>query len=93
MPLVTCEEKDAFFLDVEAAAKKAAWCAVATVENNEPRVRMVHPTWDGDLLWIATAPQSPKARRLQNNAAIRVQPLRVELSELFGTMNKRVWKP
>jgi general stress protein 26 len=149
MPLVTCEQKDAFFIDVEAAAKKATWCAVATVENNEPRVRMVHPTWDGDLLWIATAPESPKARQLQSNAAIdiqfqvsppdfihlmvrgtatvitdqetkdkvwdimdydlgefwpggktdpgyaviRVQPSRVELSELFGTMNKRVWKP
>ncbi|MEH6518232.1 MAG: pyridoxamine 5'-phosphate oxidase family protein [Halioglobus sp.] len=149
MPLVTREQKDAFFLDVEAAAKKATWCAVATVEDNEPRVRMVHPTWQGDLLWIATAPESAKARQLQNNAAIdiqfqvaspdfihlmvrgtatvlndqetkdrvwdimdydladfwpggrtdpgfvaiRVEASRVELSELFGTMNKRVWKP
>ena len=24
---------------------------------------------------------------------IRVTPTRVELSEMFGTMNKRIWKP
>lgn len=149
MTLVTPNEKDTFFRDVESAAKKAIWCALATVaHNNEPRVRMVHPTWEGDILWIATGPQTAKAREIQNNPAvdiqfqvapddfvhllvrgtasvltdqetksriwdvmdydlaqfwpngaaspdycvIRVEPLRVELSYMFGTMNKRVWK-
>lgn len=149
MTLITEHTRDEFFRDVEAAAKKAIWCALATVtDNHEPRVRMVHPTWEGDILWIATGPQTAKAREIQENGAvdiqfqvapddfvhllvrgrasvltdqetrsriwdvmdydlaqfwpngptspdycvIRVEPLRVELSYMFGTMNKRVWK-
>ena len=145
---VEAEDKDQFFQDVESAAKKAIWCALATVDGSEPRVRMVHPTWEGDVLWIATGPETAKARQIQNNAAvdiqfqvapddfvhlmvrgtatvlddqpskdriwdvmdydlaqfwpggasdpgycvIRVEPSRVELSEMFGTANVRVWK-
>jgi general stress protein 26 len=149
MTLITERTKSEFFRDVEAAAKKAVWCALATVaDHNEPRVRMVHPTWEGDILWIATGPQTAKAREIQQNGAvdiqfqvapddfvhllvrgrasvltdqetksriwdvmdydlaqfwpngptspdycvIRVEPSRVELSYMFGTMNKRVWK-
>ncbi len=148
MTLIANRDKDAFFRDVEAAAKKAIWCALATVAGNEARVRMVHPTWEGDILWIATGPTSAKAREIQDNGAVdiqfqvapddfvhllvrgtatvltdqatkdriwdvmdydlaqfwpggptsadycavKVQPVRVELSQMFGTMNKRVWK-
>jgi general stress protein 26 len=148
MSLVNAEDKSQFFQDVETAAKKAIWCALATVEGTEPRVRMVHPTWEGDTLWIATGPETAKARQIQNNAAVdiqfqvapddfshllvrgtatvltdqpikdriwdvmdydlaqfwpggatdpgfcvvRVEPSRVELSEMFGTANMRVWK-
>jgi general stress protein 26 len=148
MTLINDQEKDAFFRDVEAAAKKAIWCALATVTHNEARVRMVHPTWEGDILWIATGPNSAKAREIQKNGAVDIQfqvapddfvhllvrgnasvltdqatkdriwdvmdydlaqfwpagptspdycvvkvlPSRVELSQMFGTMNKRVWK-
>lgn len=148
MTAVNPADKDAFFSDVEAAARKAIWCALATVDGNEPRVRMVHPTWEGDVLWVATGPTTPKARQIQANGAVDVQfqvapddfvhllvrgtaevltdqatkdrvwdvmdydlsqfwpdgpasdaycllritPERVELSEMFGTMNKRVWR-
>lgn len=148
MSLVQAGDKEAFFGDVEAAAKKAIWCALATVAGNEARVRMVHPTWEGDTLWIATGPTTAKAREIRDNPSvdiqfqvapddfihllvrgkaeiftdpatkervwdvldydlsqfwpdgpkspdycvIRVQPERVELSEMFGTINKRVWK-
>lgn len=148
MTAVSPAEKDAFFSDVETAAKKAIWCALATVDGNEPRVRMVHPTWEGDVLWVATGPTTPKATQIQANGAVDVQfqvapddfvhllvrgtaevltdpatkervwdvmdydlsqfwpdgsgsdaycllkisPDRVELSEMFGTMNKRVWR-
>ncbi|MBP6699717.1 MAG: hypothetical protein KA135_00635, partial [Halioglobus sp.] len=60
MTIITTQDKDAFFRDVEAAAKTAIWCAMATVSGSEPRVRMVHPTWEGDMLWIATGPQTAK---------------------------------
>ena len=141
-------ERAAFFEAVDAACKKAIWCAVATVHNDEPRVRIVHPTWEGETLWIATAPTSPKADQLRVNPhvdiqyqvappdfihvmvrgtaelisdqaikkqawdaidydltqfgssgpedpnflPIRVTPTRVELSEMFGSMNKRIWR-
>ncbi len=148
MTAVSNSDKAAFFKDVEAAAKKAIWCALATVAGNDPRVRMVHPTWEDDILWIATGPQTPKAQQVRDNScvdiqfqvapddfvhlmvrgratvltdaatkehvwkvmdydlsqfwpdgpkseefcAIKVEPSRVELSEMFGTANKRVWR-
>lgn len=149
MAKVSDSEKAEFFAAVNDACKKAIWCAVATVRDGMPRVRMVHPTWDGDVLWFATAPDSPKADQLRANPnvdvqfqvappdfihvmvrgeaelvsdqetknhawevidydltefgstgpedpnflPIRISPTRVELSEMFGSMNKRVWRP
>ncbi len=148
MQIISDAEKDAFFSEVDAAAKEAIWCALATTHGNEPRVRMVHPTWEGDRLWIATAKDSPKAHQLRANSAVDIQyqvappsfihlmvrgnaelisdqamknhawnaidydltqfgsesaedpgflpilitPTRVELSEMFGGLNKRVWR-
>ena len=148
MTSVSDSERDEFFAAVDAACKKAVWCAVATVAGDEPRVRIVHPTWDGEVLWFATGPDSPKAKQLGANAAVdiqyqvappdfvhvmvrgtaelvtdqasknraweaidydltqfgstgpedpnflpvRITPTRVELSEMFGSQNKRVWR-
>ncbi len=148
MPNMTPDERASFFADVDAACKKAVWCAVATVDGNQPRVRIVHPTWDGDVLWFATGPDSPKARQLRSNPNVDIQyqvappdfvhvmvrgtaelvsdpaerqhawdaidydltqfgstgpddpnflpvkitPTRVELSEMFGSVNKRIWR-
>lgn len=148
MQNISASEKAAFFTAVDEACKKAIWCAVATVDGKEPRVRIVHPTWDGDVLWFATGPESPKARQLRQNSSvdiqyqvappdfihvmvrgtaelisdaatkrrawdaidydltqfgstgpedpnflpIRITPTRVELSEMFGSMNKKVWR-
>lgn len=141
-------DKAGFFAAVDEACKKAVWCALATVAGDEPRVRMVHPTWDGDVLWFATGPESPKANQLRDNANVDIQyqvappefihvmvrgtaelisdqatknhawdaidydltqfgstgpddpnflpikitPTRVELSEMFGSQNKKVWR-
>jgi general stress protein 26 len=148
MAKVESSEEEQFFQDVEAAAKKAIWCALATIKDGEPRVRMIHPTWEGKTLWIATGPETPKAVQIRDNSAvdmqfqvapeefihllvrgqaevltdqatkdrmwdvmdydlsqffpdgpgsddycvIRVTPTRVELSEMFGMDNKRVWQ-
>lgn len=148
MHKVSDAEKEEFFAAVDEACKKAIWCAIATVDGDEPRVRIVHPTWDGDVLWFATGPESPKARHLRANPNVDVQyqvappdfihvmvrgtaelisdqatknhawdaidydltqfgstgpedpnflpikivPTRVELSEMFGSMNKKVWR-
>lgn len=148
MSKVTEQEAAGFFADVDAASQKAIWAAVATVADGEPRVRMVHPTWEGQVLWIATSKKSPKAAQLAATPVIDIQyqvtqpefvhilvrgsvellddaesrahcwqvmdydladfwpegqdsadflpvkitPQRVELSEMFGMMNKRVWQ-
>jgi len=148
MPKVEESEKGAFFVAVDEACKKAVWCAIATVDGGAPRVRIVHPTWDGEVLWFATGPDTPKARHLRENPNVDIQyqvappdfihvmvrgtaelvsdqamknhawdaidydltqfgsagpedpnflpvkitPSRVELSEMFGSTNKRVWR-
>ena len=146
---VTEDEKDAFFKEVGEASATAVWCAIATTtKSGEPRVRMVHPTWEGDVLWVATGIETPKAKQMANNpivdvqwqvappgflhilargraelctddatklhawntldyelsdffpggpddpgyVAVRITPTRVELSEMFGSNNKRVWR-
>ena len=146
--MVATDEKDEFFSQVNEACKKAVWCAIATVDGDKPRVRIVHPTWEGDSLWFATGPESPKANQLRDNPhvdiqyqvappdfihvmvrgtaelvtdqetknrawdvidydltqfgstgpddpnfqPVRINPSRVELSEMFGSMNRRVWR-
>ena len=148
MASVNDADRDAFFAEVDEACKKAIWCAIATVHDNEPRVRVVHPSWEGETLWFATGPESPKALQIRANPVVdvqyqvappdfihvmvrgtaelisdpaikqhawdaidydltqfgntgpddpnfcpvRISPTRVELSEMFGSQNKRVWR-
>jgi general stress protein 26 len=129
MSYITADEKAQFFNDVDQYARTATWCALATETGGEPRVRMVHPTWEGETLWLATGPETLKAIHLMvrgratlimddavrehvwnnvmdydlaqfwpdgptdtNYTAVRIDPVRVELSEMFGTLNKRVWR-
>ena len=148
MPEISESEVESFFRDVDEASKKAVWCAVATVAEDEPRVRIVHPTWEGKTLWFATGTNSPKHAQLEKNPNIDIQyqvappdfihvvvrgraeiivdaaekkrvwdvidydlsafwpggaedegftlvkviPTRVELSKMFGSMEKRIWR-
>lgn len=148
MSRINEKDADQFFRDVDEASKKAVWCAVATVAENEPRVRIVHPTWEGKTLWFATGTDSPKHVQLAENPSIDMQyqvappdfvhvvvrgraeivtepsekkrvwdvidydlsafwpggpedqgftlvkvlPTRVELSKMFGSIEKRVWR-
>ena len=148
MASVRVEDKDSFFAAIDEASKKAVWCALATVDGAQARVRVVHPTWEGDVLWFATGTGSPKARQIAANPSVDVQfqvappdfvhvmvrgsaeiiedaaekkrvwdvidydlsqfwsggpddsnytlvkvrPERVELSKMFGSQDKRVWR-
>ena len=147
--MIRRDEKDTFFDQVIEASKDAVWCAIATIDGNKPRDRIIHPTWEGSRLWFATSPHSPKVRHLRENPQVDIQyqvappnfihimvrgtaelvtdrdlklhawdtidydltqfgsegpddpnflpvlinPTRVELSEMFGSANKRVWQP
>jgi general stress protein 26 len=148
MSLVSDSEREEFFAAVEQAAKQAIWCALATHSKGGPRVRMVHPTWEGETLWVATGTGTPKALQIQNDprvdvqfqvappdfvhlcvrgtaelvddeaekkrvwdvldydlsqfwsggptdpsyVAVKITPERVELSKMFGSTDKRVWR-
>jgi general stress protein 26 len=137
MAYVSEAEKAGFFKAVEEASKKAIWCAVASVDaQGAPRVRIVHPTWEGDVLWFASEPRvdvqflvSPpdfthilcrgravlvtdpgEKKRVwdvidydlsqfwpggpddANYLPVKVLPERVELSRMFGTVDKKVWR-
>lgn len=148
MSRVSDATRDAFFAAVEAASKKAIWCALATASPQGPRVRMVHPTWEGRTLWFATGTTSPKVAQLGADprvdiqfqvappdfvhvlvrgrahvvrdeaekkrvwdvidydlsqfwrggptdpgyTLVRIDPERVELSKMFGAMDKQVWR-
>ncbi len=149
MSYIEGTEVEQFFRDVDEYARSATWCALATEHRGEPRVRMVHPTWEGQTLWFATGPETLKAQQLTANpvvdiqyqvappdfihlmvrgtatlvsddavrehvwrnvmdydlaqfwpegptdpgyVAVRIDPQRVELSKMFGTVDKRVWR-
>lgn len=148
MSKVSDAEYEDFFAAVAEASATATWCALANVDKGVPRVRMVHPTWEGDVLWIATGKSTAKARQLAEDPAVDIQwqvappdfvhvmvsgtaellddtatrehvwkvmdydlndfwpegpatedfvaikitPHRVELSKMFGTVDKKVWR-
>jgi general stress protein 26 len=73
MSEVSQSERAEFFRAVEAAAKQAIWCALATSSSSGPRVRMVHPTWEGETLWFATGTSSPKVRQLESDPRVDLQ--------------------
>ena len=70
---VSDSERADFFGAVEATAKEAVWCALATQSKNGPRVRMVHPTWEGETLWLATGASSPKAKQISRDPRVDIQ--------------------
>jgi general stress protein 26 len=70
---VSAAERAEFFAAVDAASRKAVWCALATAGPDGPRVRIVHPTWEGETLWLATLTGSPKLRDLARDPHIELQ--------------------
>lgn len=51
-----------------ARVRRIAWCTVATVDRaGRPRTRILHPIWEGSTGWIATGPESHKAKHLAKN--------------------------
>lgn len=56
-------------------AHRIVWATVATVSpSGQPSTRILHPIWewDGSVLtgWIATSPQSPKAKDLEAHPTV-----------------------
>jgi len=54
--------------EFHARVARIVWCTVSTVDaKGRPRSRILHPIWEGSTGWIATSPNSHKARHLAKN--------------------------
>ena len=67
-----------FWKKVHDAASKLTWAYLGTVRDGQPKVRVVHPAFEGEKVWIATGRDSAKAKQ------IAADP-RVELFYQVGT--------
>jgi general stress protein 26 len=54
------------------AAKKATWAYLATAVGDQPKVRVVHPAFEGERLWVATGRHSPKAAHVAKNPKVEL---------------------
>lgn len=46
----------------------SVWCSAATIDkSNRPRIRMLHPIWEGATGWITTSRSSGKGKHLAHN--------------------------
>lgn len=55
-----------------AAAQKATWAYLATSAGDQPKVRVVHPAFEGERLWIATGRTSPKGAHIAKNPKVEL---------------------
>lgn len=65
-------DEAAFWQKVHQIASKATWAYLATAKGNQPKVRVVHPAFEGDRVWIATGRTSPKAAHIEGNPRVEL---------------------
>ena len=61
-----------FWDKVHATAAKATWAYLATAKGSQPKVRVVHPAFEGERVWIATGRGSAKARQVAKNSNVEL---------------------
>ncbi len=54
------------------AAGKATWAYLATAAGDQPKVRVVHPAFEGERVWIATGRNSAKGRHIAKNPKVEL---------------------
>jgi len=65
-------DEAAFWKKVHAVATKATWAYLGTAVDNQPKVRVVHPAFEGERLWIATGRASHKAKQIERNPRVEL---------------------
>ncbi len=53
-------------------AKKATWAYLATAAGDQPKVRVVHPAFEGEKLWVATGRNSAKGKHIAKNPKVEL---------------------
>lgn len=66
------ESSSSFWAKVHETAKKVTWAYLATAVDGQPKVRVVHPAFEGRKLWIATGRNSAKARQIERNPKVEL---------------------
>ena len=61
-----------FWEKCHAVAAKATWAYLATAVGSQPKVRVVHPAFEGERVWVATGRASAKARHIDKNAKVEL---------------------
>jgi general stress protein 26 len=61
-----------FWEKVHATAAKATWAYLATTVGSQPKVRVVHPAFEGERVWVATGRASAKARHIDKNPKVEL---------------------
>jgi len=61
-----------FWDKVHATAAKATWAYLATAHGAQPKVRVVHPAFEGERVWVATGRASAKARHIDKNSKVEL---------------------
>ncbi len=61
-----------FWDKVHAAAAKATWAYLATANGTQPKVRVVHPAFEGERVWVATGRASAKAGHIDKNPKVEL---------------------
>jgi general stress protein 26 len=65
-------DESSFWNKVHAAAAKATWAYLATAVGDQPKVRVVHPAFEGERVWVATGRDSAKARQVGKNSNVEM---------------------
>ena len=74
-------------------AKKATWAYLATTSGTQPKVRVVHPAFEGERVWVATGRASAKAAHIAKNPKVELfYQVGTEFVHLTVTEKKRVWE-
>lgn len=93
------EIRDEFFSRVS----QVVYCSMATIDlKNRPRLRVVHPVWEGSTGWVISKPDSPKARHLEHNRHVSLayichdvyKPVYIDCTAVWVTdrsEQQRVW--
>ncbi len=64
--------ESSFWTKVHAAAAQATWAYLATTDGIHPKVRVVHPAFEGERVWVATGRCSAKARQIGKNSNVEL---------------------
>ena len=89
--------------DLEARVRRIVWCTVATVDGKgRPRVRILHPVWEGSTALICTGRHSFKEKHLARNPFVSLSYWDPQHQQVYAdcraewaddpTEKKRVWE-